>query len=62
MLINITGGTDLSLHEVDKASQLITKEVDDESANIIFGAAVDSSMEGSIRVSIVATGIEGELW
>jgi len=62
MLVNITGGVDLSLHEVDKATQLITNEVADESANIIFGASVDPSMEGNIRVSIVATGIEGEMW
>lgn len=62
MLVNITGGTDLSLHEVDKATQLITNEVEDEAANIIFGASVNDEMDGSIRVSIVATGIEDAMW
>jgi cell division protein FtsZ len=59
VLVNITGGKDMTLYEVDKAAQLITKKVTDESANIIFGSAYDPSMEGSIRVSVVATGIEG---
>lgn len=59
VLVNITGGKDMTLYEVDKAAQLITKRVSDEAANIIFGSAYDPSMEGSIRVSVVATGIEG---
>jgi cell division protein FtsZ len=58
MLVNITGGKDMTLFEVDKAAQLITSRVKDESANIIFGSAYDSSLEGSIRVSVVATGID----
>jgi len=58
MLVNITGGSDLTLFEVDKAAQRITEEVQDEAANIIFGSAYDSSMEGKMRVSVVATGIE----
>lgn len=62
MLVNITGGADMTLFEVDKAAQKITEEVMDESANIIFGSAFDSSMEGQIRVSIVATGIEEATW
>ena len=62
MLVNITGGADMTLFEVDKAAQKITEEVTDESANIIFGSAFDSSMEGQIRVSIVATGIEEATW
>ena len=48
--------------KVGKAAQKITEEVTDESANIIFGSAFDSSMEGQIRVSIVATGIEEATW
>jgi cell division protein FtsZ len=58
MLVNITGGKDMTLFEVDKAAQFITERVQDESANIIFGTAYDSSLEGSIRVSVVATGID----
>jgi cell division protein FtsZ len=58
MLVNITGGTDLTLFEVDHAAQHITKELYDEDANIIFGSSFDPSLEGSIRVSIVATGID----
>jgi cell division protein FtsZ len=58
MLVNITGGTDLTLFEVDSAAQHITKEIEDQDANIIFGSSFDPSLEGSIRVSIVATGID----
>jgi len=58
MLVNIAGGKDMTLFEVDRAAQFITQRVQDESANIIFGGAYDSSLEGSIRVSVVATGIE----
>jgi cell division protein FtsZ len=58
MLVNITGGTDLTLFEVDAAAQRITSEVEDENANIIFGSSFDPSLEGSIRVSVVATGID----
>ena len=58
MLVNITGGKDMTLFEVDRAAQLITSRVHNEDANIIFGSAYDSSLEGSIRVSVVATGID----
>lgn len=58
MLVNITGGADLTLFEVDAAAQIITAEVEDENANVIFGSSFDASMQGSIRVSLVATGIE----
>ena len=58
MLVNITGGKDMTLFEVDRAAQLITESVQDESANIIFGSAYDATLEGSIRVSVVATGID----
>ncbi len=57
LLINITGGEDLTLFEVDQAANRIREEVDDE-ANIIFGSAIDESLNGRIRVSVVATGIE----
>jgi cell division protein FtsZ len=61
MLVNITGGKDMTLFEVDKAAQCVTERVLDESANIIFGSAYDESLEGSIRVSVVATGIDEPL-
>ena len=57
VLINITGGSDLTLYELDEAANLIREKVDPE-ANIIVGSTLDLSMEGSIRVSVVATGIE----
>ena len=57
LLINITGGEDLTLFEVDQAANRIREEVDDE-ANIIFGSAIDETLTGKIRVSVVATGID----
>jgi cell division protein FtsZ len=57
LLINITGGDDLTLFEVDQAANRIREEVDEE-ANIIFGSAIDEGLSGRIRVSVVATGID----
>jgi len=57
LLISITGGPDLTLYEVDEAATRIREEVDHE-ANIILGATFDESLEGIIRVSVVATGID----
>src|SRR5208282_5623846 len=57
VLINITGGLDMTLFEVDEAANRIRSEVDPE-ANIIFGSTFDQSLEGKIRISVVATGIE----
>jgi cell division protein FtsZ len=57
LLISITGGRDLTLYEVDEAATRIREEVDQE-ANIIVGATFDESLEGIIRVSVVATGID----
>src|ERR1041385_3539624 len=57
VLINITGGLDMTLFEVDEAANRIREEVDPE-ANIIFGSTFDESLEGKIRISVVATGIE----
>jgi len=57
MLVNITGGRDMTLWEVDRAAQCITEKVQDENANIIFGSAYDENLDGCIRVSVVATGI-----
>lgn len=61
ILINITGGTDLTLSEVDLATERIVSELDPD-ANIIFGTCTNEELHGKIRVSLVATGItkEGE--
>jgi cell division protein FtsZ len=59
LLINITGGDDLTLFEVDQAATRIREEVD-EDANIIFGSAIDENLQGKIRVSVVATGIDSQ--
>ena len=56
VLINITGGDDITLMEIDAAANIIKEEVDDN-ANIIFGSSYDESLAGKIRVSIVVTGI-----
>jgi cell division protein FtsZ len=57
VLINITGGHDLTLFELDEAANRIREEVDQD-ANIIVGSTLDDSMEGKMRVSVVATGID----
>jgi len=59
LLISITGGPDLTLYEVDEAATRIREEVDAE-ANIILGATFDDSLEGTMRVSVVATGLSIE--
>jgi len=59
VLINITGGRDLTLYEVDEAASLIRGQVD-EDANIIVGSALDNDLDGIVRVSVVATGVESE--
>jgi cell division protein FtsZ len=56
VLINITGGPSLSLHEVNEAATLIQEEADEE-ANIIFGAVIDESMGEEVRVTVIATGV-----
>lgn len=56
VLINITGGKDLTLFEVDEAASLIRGQVD-EDANIIVGSALDPDLDGIVRVSVVATGV-----
>jgi cell division protein FtsZ len=60
LLISITGGNDLTLYELDEAATRIREEVDSD-ANIILGATFDESLDGIIRVSVVATGIEPAL-
>jgi len=60
VLINITGGHDLTLFELDEAANRIREEVDPD-ANIIVGSTLDTSMEGMMRVSVVATGIDASI-
>src|SRR5579871_6576470 len=57
LIISITGGKDLTLFEVDEAATRIREEADQD-ANIIVGATFDESLEGKVRVSVVATGID----
>ena len=60
LIINITGGKDITLYEVDEAANRIKQEVDEE-ANIIYGTTCDERLEGLVRVSIVATGIDANV-
>src|SRR5215212_11734212 len=57
VIINVTGGTDLSLIEVSEASAII-QEAAHEDANIIFGAVVDPQMEGKVKITVIATGFD----
>ncbi len=59
VLINITGGPDMTLFEVDEAANRIREEVDPD-ANIIFGSTFDDKLAGRMRISVVATGIDAE--
>ncbi len=58
VLVNITGGLDMTLLEVDEAANAISAQVDPD-ANIIFGAAFDPTLQNTVRVSVVATGMDG---
>jgi cell division protein FtsZ len=60
MLINITAGMDIALFEVDEAVNRVRSEVDPD-ANVIFGSTFDPNMEGRLRVSVVATGIDAQM-
>lgn len=59
VIINITGGNNLGLHEVNTAAELIQRSVDPE-ANIIFGAVIDESLDEDILVTVIATGFEND--
>jgi cell division protein FtsZ len=59
VVLNITGGHDLTLHEVNAAAETIY-EIVDPNANIIFGAVIDEKMQGEIRITVIATGFSGE--
>lgn len=55
VLINVTGGPDLSIHEIDAAASLIQEQAD-EDAHVIFGAAIDETMGDEVRITVIATG------
>ena len=59
VVFNITGGSDLTLHEVNAAAEIIY-EVVDPNANIIFGAVIDDRLQGEVRITVIATGFTGE--
>ncbi|HEY9670242.1 MAG TPA: cell division protein FtsZ [Waterburya sp.] len=59
VVLNITGGGDLTLHEVNAAAETVY-EVVDPNANIIFGAVIDEKMQGEVRITVIATGFSGE--
>jgi len=59
VLVSITGGSSLSLHEVSEATSLVQKAVGDD-ANIIFGAVIDDSLQAELRVTVIATGFGSE--
>ncbi|TAK88856.1 cell division protein FtsZ [Patescibacteria group bacterium] len=59
VLFNITGGRNMSMHEIDEAAKVITEAVD-PGANIIFGAVLDESMDDHIKITVVATGFDGD--
>jgi cell division protein FtsZ len=58
ILFNVTGGPDLTLHDVHEAAEIIRKTADPE-ANIIFGAVIDETMKDKIRLTVIATGFDG---
>ena len=59
VIVNVTGGSDLSLHEVNEATSIIRAAAHEE-ANIIFGAVIDPAMEGQMKITVIATGFESE--
>ena len=59
VLLNITGGTDLGLFEVNEAAAIIAEAADPE-ANIIFGAVIDETMGDEVKVTVIATGFESQ--
>src|SRR3954467_2913586 len=60
VLINITGGNDLTLYEVNEASSII-REAADDNANIIFGAVIDETMRDEMKITVIATGFDKEI-
>jgi cell division protein FtsZ len=60
VLINITGGMDLTLYEVNEASSIIRESADDD-ANIIFGAVIDESLRDEMKITVIATGFDKDM-
>jgi cell division protein FtsZ len=60
ILLNITGGSDLGLFEVNEAAEVVTGAAD-LNANVIFGAVIDENMDGKVRVTVIATGFDRSL-
>jgi cell division protein FtsZ len=60
ILLNVTGGSDLGLFEVNEAAEVVTGAAD-QSANVIFGAVIDETMAGRVRVTVIATGFDSRL-
>ncbi|MEX2464584.1 MAG: hypothetical protein WD428_01790, partial [Gaiellaceae bacterium] len=60
ILLNITGGSDLGLFEVNEAAEVVTGAAD-QNANVIFGAVIDESFRGKVRVTVIATGFDKSL-
>src|SRR6185295_11127054 len=58
ILLNITGGRDLGLFEVNEAAEIVT-EAADKSSNIIFGSVIDDNLQDEVRVTVIATGFDG---
>ncbi len=58
LLVSISGGEDFGLHELNEAAERIREEVGDENANIIIGSSMDSALNGKLRVTVIATGID----
>ncbi len=59
MLINITGGHDLTLYEINEAASIVRQEADDD-ANIIFGHVIDETMADAMKITVIATGFRHE--
>ncbi|MGH7686945.1 MAG: cell division protein FtsZ [Candidatus Dormibacteria bacterium] len=60
ILLNITGGSDLTLYEVNEAAELISESADPE-AQIIFGTVIDEHMKGEVKITVIATGFTGQI-
>lgn len=60
VLFNVTGGTDLTLNEINEAAEIVSAAADPE-ANIIFGAVVDERIDDEIRITVIATGFDGQI-
>src|ERR1035438_283640 len=60
ILLNVTGGSDLSLYEVNEPAQLVSESADPD-AEIIFGTVIDDGMAGEVKITVIATGFTGQV-